>query len=175
MVHGLAHQSGGRLVLKSQAGEGTTAEIWLPVAESAPETAAASPAADQSVGQPVRSLCVLAVDDDALVRMNTVAMLEDLGHTVIEASSAKDALAKVALTPIDLVITDHAMPQMSGAQLATALRRDHPHLPIVLATGYAELPDGEDPGLPRLAKPFSERQLAHILESVVTRPPTASD
>ncbi|MGN6100130.1 MAG: PAS domain-containing protein [Devosia sp.] len=175
MVHGLAHQSGGRLVLKSQAGEGTTAEIWLPVAESAPGTAAASPAADRSVGQPVRSLCVLAVDDDALVRMNTVAMLEDLGHTVIEASSAIDALAKVALTPVDLVITDHAMPQMSGAQLATALRRDHPHLPIVLATGYAELPDGEDPGLPRLAKPFSERQLAHILESVVTRPPTASD
>ncbi len=166
MVHGLAQQSGGRLTLTSEPGRGTTAEIWLPVAAcpAGVETAPVAPVAEAAAPD---SISVLVVDDDALVRMNTVAMLEDLCHRVIEAQSGMEALALLAGDRVDLVITDHAMPQMSGAQLAEALRRDYPGLPIILSTGYAELPDGGDPGLPRLSKPFSEAQLIAILATVL--------
>jgi PAS domain S-box-containing protein len=167
MVHGLAQQSGGRLVLRSTPGEGTTAEIWLPVATA--DRPAAVPEAPQPAPgrEEVRPLVVMAVDDDALVRMNTVAMLEDLGHTVVEAHSGHDALEKFEHAGVDVVITDHAMPLMSGTQLAAALHARRPDLPIVLATGYAELPDGADPGLPRLAKPFTQAQLASLMQAIL--------
>ncbi len=110
---------------------------------------------------------ILAVDDDALVLMNTTAMLEDLGHTVREAYSGREALDLLLTDPqVDLVITDHAMPQMTGAQLASEIRTRWPDLPIVLATGYAELPSGNDPGLPRLSKPFSQNDLRRALAAV---------
>src|SRR5690606_36072005 len=101
-------------------------------------------------------LKILVVDDDALVLMNTVDMLEDLGHEVVSASSGAEALRLADSTRFDVVVTDHAMPRMTGTQLATALRSRQPGLPIILATGYAELPPGSDIGLPRLSKPFSQ-------------------
>jgi CheY-like chemotaxis protein len=118
----------------------------------------------------LRPLRILAVDDDALVLMNTTAMLEDMGHRVIAAYSGREALKRVAEDDsFDLIITDHAMPQMTGAQLAKELRRNLPNLPILLATGYAELPSGEDPGLPRLSKPFGQSDLERAIESTVRR------
>jgi signal transduction histidine kinase len=160
MVQGLAAQSGGALLLASVPGQGTTAEIWLPAVEARreavdllPPVTAASPAR--------RSLRILAVDDDALVLTNTAAMLEDLGHRVTTAPSAADALAAFAAAPdaFDLVVTDHAMPQMTGAQLAAALKDRRPQLPILIATGYAELPTDASRRLPRLSKPFSQAEL----------------
>lgn len=161
MVHGMAEQLGGSLILKSRKGAGTTAEIWLPVAE---ETLA--PVVQNVEQEPVkiRPLKVLAVDDDALVLMNTTAMLEELGHTVVEAYSGKEAIDALRADPsIDLIITDQAMPQMTGVQLAEVTRREFPSLPIVLATGYAELPPGPDLGLIKLAKPFLEQDLVRII------------
>jgi PAS domain S-box-containing protein len=161
MVHGMAEQLHGSLILKSRKGEGTTAEIWLPVAEEAP------PAAFQTKEQEPaesRALSILAVDDDALVLMNTTAMLEELGHTVAEAYSGKDALDILRQdSSIDLVITDQAMPQMTGVQLAEVVKREFPGIPIVLATGYAELPPGPDLGLVKLAKPFREQDLTRVI------------
>jgi CheY-like chemotaxis protein len=100
------------------------------------------------------------VDDDALVLMNTAAMLEDLGHVVTEAFSG-DAALKLMRDghEFDLVITDHAMPRMTGMDLAKALRAEWPRLPIVMATGYAELPEGNVLNLPKLSKPFDQAQL----------------
>ncbi|MFN7023415.1 MAG: response regulator [Pseudorhizobium sp.] len=71
-----------------------------------------------------RSLAVLAVDDDALVLMNTVLMLEDLGHVVDKASSAQEALEMLqrGLLP-DVLVTDHVMPHMTGAELAKEVKR----------------------------------------------------
>lgn len=106
------------------------------------------------------SLDVLAVDDEALALMNTTAMLEDLGHRVTEAYTAQDALRLLEQQRFDLVITDHAMPRMTGAELAAEIMRRWPGTPIILATGYAELPSGEELRLPRLDKPFSEADLA---------------
>lgn len=116
-----------------------------------------------------RSLTVLAVDDDALVLMNTTLMLEDLGHTVIEAYNGQQALDIVqGGQTVDLVITDHSMPKMTGAELAAHLRISRPDLPVILATGYAELPSGDGAHLPRLQKPFSEHQLRDVIATTVT-------
>jgi len=157
MVHGLADQSGGAFRLESQLGVGTKAELWLPVAGRAAETLAQAHAPRAVTS----SATILLVDDDALIAGSTVALLEDLGHHVVEAHSGKEALAIVeeGLSP-DLVITDHAMPGMTGVDLALTLRSRDPQLPILLATGYAEL-HGELPiELPRLAKPYTQEQLS---------------
>ena len=165
MVHGLAEQSGGRLALYSQPGEGTRIEIWLPQAGEARTIMAAADTL-RSDAQAASSLTILAVDDDELVLTNTAAMLEDLGHRVIVAASAESALAALGRHRVDLVITDYAMPKVTGLELAQAIEARHPGLPVVLATGYAELPPGEGEALPRLAKPYSQAELGQVLEMV---------
>jgi PAS domain S-box-containing protein len=152
MVHGVAAQSGGSLMLKSQPGAGTTAEIWLPIA---PRNVAEASAEDDDAqaNAATRPLVVLAVDDDALVLTSTTGMLEDLGHAVIDASSGEEALAILQRESVDLVITDHAMPHMTGTQLAVRIRSEREGLPIILATGYSDVPTGR---LPKLHKPFAD-------------------
>jgi PAS domain S-box-containing protein len=164
MVHGMTEQSGGRFLLTSQKGKGTVAELWLPVAKQG--TQADSVVTHVAAENSARPLVVLAVDDDGLVLMNTVLMLEDLGHTVFEATSAKKALEILRREKIDLVITDHAMPQMTGVQLAKEINTGWPGLPIILATGYAELPKGSETDLPKLAKPFRQEDLAQALANI---------
>jgi CheY-like chemotaxis protein len=160
MVQGLMAQSHGKMVLQSRQGEGTTAELWLPVAL---EKNLGLPEMPLEVTPVHKPLSILAVDDDPLVLMNTVMMLEDMGHTVTEAGSGSRALAIMQEKPIDMLITDHAMPRMTGSELATAVREGWPDLPVVIATGYAELPPGGNPDLVRLSKPFNEHQLAEAV------------
>jgi CheY-like chemotaxis protein len=169
MVQGLATQSGGRLILKSRPGEGTTAELWFPIA--AVEQRVVAPAdVPQPDSDAQRRLRIVAVDDDGLVLMNTTLMLEDLGHTVFEAMAGPEALDILRKEPVDLVICDHAMPRMTGAQLAEAIRSEWPEMPIILATGYADLPDGAGAAnLPRLGKPFSQAQLADAISRVAAQ------
>ena len=165
MVHGMAEQSGGRLSLASQPGVGTTVTLWLPIASEAVAAAKPTLAEPPPRTTEARPLVIMAVDDDPLVLMNTTAMLEDLGHTVIDAMSGAEALQKLEQAgPVDLVITDHAMPAMTGSQLAQQIRARWPGLPVVLATGYAELPPGGNEALPKLSKPFSQADLARIVE-----------
>ena len=166
MVHGMLEQHGGQFVLKSRLGEGATAELWLPVAEE--DASAVDTAMVASPPQPLRPLTVLAVDDDALVLANTRAMLEDLGHVVLAALSGRQALEQLEhADKVDLVITDHAMPHMTGAELATTITARWPGLPIILATGYAELPSGLQPALRRLSKPYRQEALAEAIASAV--------
>src|SRR4051794_347228 len=167
MVHGLAEQSGGKLALRSLPGEGTTAEIWLPMAG---ETAVPDPRAEPpaSVPRTSRQLSVLVVDDDLLVLENTAAMLDDLGHIVVEARSGDEALALLRRTrTVDLVVTDYAMPGMTGLQLAGAVAAERPGTVILLSTGYAEIPSDERSGLPRLSKPFDQAALAKAVEAAM--------
>jgi signal transduction histidine kinase/ActR/RegA family two-component response regulator len=167
MVHGMVEQSGGRLVLKSRRGKGTTAELWLRAVE-ADAASRDGRTTTRGLGREQRPLVVLAVDDDSLVLMNTAAMLEDLGHTVFEAASGKQALDILRQEErVDLVITDQAMPHMTGTQLAEAIRAERPNLAIILATGYAELPPGTDARLPKLAKPFRQEDLSRAIAEVV--------
>jgi PAS domain S-box-containing protein len=165
MVHGLAVQLGGALQLRSQPGEGTTAELWLPVsATPIKEVLEMEPA--ETIAPPAS--VILVVDDDALINMNTVDMVQDLGHTALEAYSGKEALEILnSGQRIDVLITDYAMPGMTGVELANRAREMHPDLPILLATGYADLPSGTTTDLPRLAKPYQqvdlETQIARLL------------
>ncbi|WP_349734236.1 hybrid sensor histidine kinase/response regulator [Pseudomonas jessenii] len=160
MVHGFIEQLGGRFILKSNKDQGTTAELWLPVATRG---SVAEPVAQTQTVE-VPRLCVLVVDDDSLVLTSTSLLLEDLGHRVISAPSGARALELFGSEPgIDLVITDMAMPQMSGAQLANAIRLMRPSVPIILATGFAERLEGIAARLPRLSKPFTQLNLVEVI------------
>lgn len=163
MVHGLAAQLGGALVIDSGLDRGTSIELWLPIGTASVDDAAAPPATDATPdGQGV----ALLVDDEDLVRMSTADMLTDLGYEVIEASSAEEAIGIVAkgLSP-DVVITDHLMPGMSGAQLVRRLKSGRPSLRALIVSGYAE-EAGIDPDIPRLTKPFRNSDLAASLAAL---------
>jgi PAS domain S-box-containing protein len=179
MAYGLAEQSGGRLLLHSQPGKGTTVEIWLPVAPAAAEAAAplAAPGRDADADLHTDTpLLVLVVDDDELVLMSTMAMAEDMGYRVHGVASAEEALAYVeGGAEVDVVVTDQAMPGMTGARLARLLRERHPTLPIVLASGYAELPGMPMPGLVRLGKPFTRRELRRSIDESLIREGVTDD
>ena len=171
MVHGFAQQISGQLRLTSRKGEGTTAEIWMPAAIDGEVSSLERPDA-QTSAEPAsaRPLVILTVDDDVLVQMNTVAMLEDFGHTVIEAMNGHEALNVLReRRDIDLVVTDYAMPHMNGRDLALAVKQLRPDLPVVLATGYAELPPGAEVDVIRLSKPFSQDELARAVERATKR------
>jgi PAS domain S-box-containing protein len=164
MVHGLAVQLGGALQLSSTVGKGTTATLILPIATAAPE-----PESPAHVAPKVnRSAVILFVDDDPLIAMSTMEMLEDLGHRVIGANSGPHALDIIRSEQrIDLMMTDHVMPGMTGIELAAASRQLRPSLPILLATGYADLPEGSQLDLPRLAKPYHQDQLRDRLDQLL--------
>ncbi|SEM42256.1 PAS domain S-box-containing protein [Bosea lupini] len=176
MVHGMAEQLGGRLQLTSHVGRGTTVEIWLPVASAiiTAEPVQLPVETKMETAMEPRPLTVLAVDDDALVLMNTTALLEDLGHKVIEASSGREALSVLENNEIDLLITDHAMPQMTGAQLITEVGQRWPNVPVILATGYADLPAGAGAGVLRLNKPFWQADLEKAVNAAMARRTTAA-
>ncbi|MEA2791829.1 MAG: hypothetical protein QOG73_4235 [Acetobacteraceae bacterium] len=165
MVHGLMAQSGGAMQIASQVGQGTAVRLWLPV-----DRAGVAP---QSAGLELRTQTglshkILVVDDDQLISSSTAAMLEDLGHVVIEASSATSALEILrAGTKVNLIITDHAMPQLTGLELAGIIREQWPWIPIILASGYAELLNTDDIQLPRLVKPYQQAELASCIASVL--------
>jgi CheY-like chemotaxis protein len=115
-----------------------------------------------------RSCRVLVVDDDPIVLSGTAAMLEDLGHAAIEAASAEQALELLRAEPtFDLIITDHAMPGMTGTELAAQIRLAWPKLPVVIATGYADLPAEVQLGLPRLSKPYRQQELAELVGRMI--------
>jgi CheY-like chemotaxis protein len=138
------------------------------LAGAAPEPAPVASAPVEAASR--RSLTVLAVDDDALVLMNTTAMLEELEHTALEATSGAAALEMARTVPaIDLVITDYAMPRMTGRDLVIALRALRPGLPVILATGHADLPPGQAVDARRLPKPFSQNDLARAIGEAMPR------
>jgi PAS domain S-box-containing protein len=170
MVHGLAAQLGGGLTITSQPGCGTKVELWLPVSAEAVSKARTLAEA----GQALPNLgTVLLVDDDELVRMSTADMLVDLGFAVAEAASGEAALRIIdAGATIDMLITDHLMPGMTGVELAHAMRELRPNVPVLVTSGFAEV-KGITPDLPRLTKPFRQADLAAMLTELRVLPPTA--
>jgi CheY-like chemotaxis protein len=167
MVHGLAVQLGGLLELSSEVGKGTTATMWLPIATKslAVEEPAVLPVT------PARPATILVVDDDPLIAMSTVNMLGDLGHTAIEANSAQRALEILeAGQAVDLLMTDQAMPGMTGVELAEIVGRKWPNMPVLLATGYADLPAAHNSNSRRLAKPYHQAQLQAEIDRLLQLP-----
>ncbi len=165
MVHGLAAQLGGAFTLASAPGEGTRADLYLPIADAeAPEEQARTPRMPHSAGRPLR---ILLVDDEEIVRIGTGEMIRDLGHEVIEASGGAEALAKLAAgLSVDAVLTDYKMPRMDGAELARRIQDGRPDLPVMLITGYTGTSD-ETLHLPRLEKPFGQAEIAAALAALM--------
>jgi signal transduction histidine kinase len=156
MVHGMAAQSGGAFRLRSKPGAGTTALLWLPAVDDAVAEPAAANGDAPSAAQPAT---VLLVDDDERVRRAAAEELRELGYSVVEAASGEQALSRAqADASFDILVTDQAMPGMTGTQLATELRRVKPGLPVLLMTGFSELEPGGD--IVVLAKPFRHAELA---------------
>jgi CheY-like chemotaxis protein len=163
MVQGMVEQCGGRLVLESTPGRGTTAEIWLPVVEEDGQSEPTEPSEAPSAGRVLR---ILAVDDDAIILLNTATILQDMGHDVLQAHSARSALEIIQQEEVDLLITDYSMPRMTGAELVQQALLAKPDLKVIVASGYADLPEGMALDVPRLAKPFSEHDLASAIAAL---------
>ena len=166
MVHGLAAQLGGAFTLSSGRGQGTRADLYLPMANEAAEPAARGVTDAVTARRP---LTLLLVDDEELVRGATAEMLRDLGHVVHEAAGGPEALTELESgLRVDAVVTDYMMPRMNGAEFARRLREAHPEIPVLVVTGYA----GGDLNLdlPQIAKPFRQADLAAALERIMGGP-----
>jgi len=163
MVHAMAESAGGTTVIDSVEGTGTTVAIWLPRASV--QTLAVESAA--GAGAEVPPLRVLLSEDDAEVRSVVAAYLADLGHHAVSVESGPRALAVLeADAGFDLLVTDFAMPGMSGLELATEVRTRWPHIAVLLVTGFADV--GESPvDVALITKPFSCDDLRqHVAEAV---------
>ncbi|MDQ0010237.1 PAS domain S-box-containing protein [Luteibacter jiangsuensis] len=162
MVHGIVQQCGGALLLSSTPSGGTTVDMWLPVAIHVGSPVAQIVVSDPPgvTAAPSGGKTILVVDDDPLVLSTTVEMLCFAGYDAAGAASAKQALSLLGASPgISVVVTDHAMPGMTGVELAAQLAETHPGMHVILASGYAELP-GDTPGVrARLQKPYGRSEL----------------
>jgi CheY-like chemotaxis protein len=140
MVYGFAKQSDGAFRIDSEVDRGTTAALWLPRAPAGSHANADDPPETARKRSPSRSLRVLLVDDHTEVRDTTAAVLEDFGHEVTPALSGVEALKllRAGQCECDLIISDYAMPQMSGTDFLREARTLCPDVPALLITGYAE-------------------------------------
>ncbi|MGN6706565.1 MAG: ATP-binding protein [Rhodanobacter sp.] len=167
MVHGLAAQLGGHFAIASTPGQGTRVELWLPAASAATATPFRHEAHAGPLRSATRALDILLVDDEQFVRDGIAMMLGELGHRVVEAGGAAEALDKIQHgLRVDVVVTDYKMPRMDGAELARRLHGRQPQLPVLLITGYSG-PAEDTAGLARLAKPFRQAEIARALAELV--------
>lgn len=173
MVAGFAEQSGGTLTIDSRKGIGTKIAIWLPLAEASTDRETAeAPADQQDRAGLLQGHTVLLVDDDDLVLLSTQSMLEEMGAKVLATSSPLQALELLCATEnITCVVSDYAMPAMTGTQLAAAIRVRQPDLPIIIVTGFIEATAELTP-FPVVLKPFTQEALAEVLAEVLNRDST---
>ena len=167
MVYGFAQQSGGAIGLSSEVGKGTRAELWIPRADTPPEAAPIAVGVEHAS----ESLTVLLVDDHEEVRVTTAAMFEDLGHKVIECASGPEAAKLLDEGGVDLLVSDYAMPRMSGTDLIRGARERKPDLAALIITGYAESDEiGELPAdVAILSKPFDLSALSMAVAQATKR------
>lgn len=166
-VQGLAEQSGGDFQLESEPGKGTTAIIWLPASK---EVAAAQSIGlePENLGAKAENKAILLVDDEELVRIGTADMLAEAGYTVSQATSGYRALRLLEEgLEVDALVTDFAMPGMTGVELAQEALALRPNLQVLLITGYDTGTEHATAGLPRLAKPFRQADLAEAVRDLL--------
>jgi CheY-like chemotaxis protein len=168
MVYGFAKQSNGAFRISSEVGQGTRAELLIPCASDVPVAARSSePYSDRECPAPGDPLRILLVDDHPEVRTTTAAILTELGHTVTEATNGKEALLALrnGAGGCDLLISDYAMPHISGAEFVRRARQLVPDVPAIIITGYAEAEAVRDrpEGVEILLKPFPEIALQRAM------------
>jgi PAS domain S-box-containing protein len=166
-VLGLAKQLGGGVRLESRLGTGTTVRIYLPRAVPA-ATEGDQPAAPNAAARVPPGCTVLLVEDDSEAREVATAVLESLGCIVLPVDGGGAALEMLATTPrIDAAVVDYAMPGMNGPETVARLRAARPSLPVVFATGYADVTALQTLQTPVVRKPFQSSELAAVLGRVL--------
>jgi PAS domain S-box-containing protein len=161
-VYGIVKQSGGYVWAYSEAGKGTTVKVYLPEIQGEVHTPHPKPSPTGSNAGEV----VLIVEDEESVRTMMARTLELEGYEILEASDGQEALELVEgrKEAVDLIITDLAMPQLNGRELADRVGRSRPDLPVLFISGYT---DDEmvrrgliEPNMPFTSKPFTPEVLA---------------
>ncbi len=163
MAHGLASQLNGALTIQSRPGDGTEVSIWLPASN---EPIGSRDEHQDAYADSMKAGTVLIVDDEECIRLSTSSMLAELGFDVHEVSTAEKALQFMKTgVDIDILITDHLMPNMTGVELARAVKAVHPSVKILIISGFAEA-EGIDPCFARLHKPFIQSELISALSAL---------
>lgn len=167
-VYGFARQSGGVARVRSEEGKGTTVEMYFPEADADAEEPIAARAAATLPAQ-AGACHILVVEDDPDVRRVIVECLSLIGYKVTEAANGTEALASLAAIKPDLLVVDYAMPDMTGAEVISQSRKLVGELPVILATGYADMAVVERlAGKPKiLRKPFDIAALGDAVSSVL--------
>jgi signal transduction histidine kinase len=165
-VFGFVRQSGGDVTIESTPGAGTTVTLLVPRSARRHAEADAAPAA---LSTDTHRAAILLVDDDAPVRTTTQLVLQAMGYDVVAAESGKEAMEALSHGhDFDLLLTDVAMPGMSGLDLAMKVRQMKPHLPIMIISGYADLgPVYRDVCQRIVKKPYRAADLAAEIEAVL--------
>jgi PAS domain S-box-containing protein len=166
---GFAKQSGGEIIVASGVGEGSTFTIFLPQA-AAPASQAESDARNLESATSGRGHRILVVEDNEEVGRFSTELLQDLGYATRRADNARQALALIAAdqSAFDLVFSDVIMPGMNGVELATIIRERHPHLPVVLTSGYSSvLAENAHHGFELIQKPYSVEALSRALRKAI--------
>jgi PAS domain S-box-containing protein len=166
---GFAKQSGGEIVVDSALGEGSTFTIYLPQAE-VPATVLPVGAGNMEAATSGRGHRILVVEDNEDVGRFSTELLQDLGYATRRADNASQALALIAAdqSAFDLVFSDVIMPGMNGVELATIIRERHPHLPVVLTSGYSSaLAENAHQGFELIQKPYSVEALSRALRKAI--------
>ena len=170
MVYGFARQSGGTVRIESRIGQGTTVEIWLPRAEERPPAAGdtLSVSSEPSRARGNGTQHILLVDDNDGVRVTTVTLLEELGYRVTALPDGTQAvgLSNDELNTVDVLISDYAMPLMSGSEIIKQLRAKRSTLPAIIITGHAGAIANIPDNVLVLNKPFSLSQLQEAITSL---------
>jgi len=168
MVYGFAKQSGGSVTIASKPGHGTTLTLYLPAAGHGSASSALTTDSPQPAGM---SRTILLVEDEAEVRNSVRRQLESLGHRVLLAEAASDALSLLQGGTADLLLTDVVLDAgMDGIELAAAARAARPQLPVIFMSGYTAVPEAQqrirETGAPLLSKPFTTLQLEQAIAEV---------
>ena len=163
MVHGIVQRHHGTLEIDTEMGKGTAVRIRLPLSRPEGEERLPAGEAPRAKGEPLR---VLVIDDEEWSRTLLAKYLRDAGNSVVLANDGAAGVAHASRGGFDIVITDRAMPGMSGGQVAAAVKRVAPHVPILLLTGDiigagGSVPDGVD-GV--LEKPVTQREVTDMVD-----------
>lgn len=170
-IYGIVQQHNGRILFESEVGQGTTFTLHLPAEDGVLDADEEAPSGTPPHGS---DQFILVVEDDPTVRELAGELVRELGYDSICASDGSEALEIIATTkrPIQLVLSDVAMPGMGGVELATELQRSEPSIPVVLMSGYAPDPMGGGFSSPNLAawlqKPFTVDNLANTLAEILS-------
>jgi CheY-like chemotaxis protein len=170
MVYGMARQSGGTARIESTPGNGTAVKLYFRKAMR-PVVEAGEPAEEPArTGAAAAERSILVIDDDPDVRAFIVEALKESGYKVREATDGRSGIAEIGRDPVDLVIIDFVMPEMSGADVAREIRVKYPGQPVLFVSGYSETDAVKRtaPDAPLLAKPFRADALEKAVRGALT-------